>query len=157
MRKRAYFASRNTEGWPAPAEIERYFLAPPGEEWFYTGRNDSGSFTAEGVDGTDHLSLGQGRIDIRLALSGNPDHGVLLVWSKKGGGNNQTYTSKGNLARLREFVRTLQDTPLPVGLFVPFDRAWVAVREFLENDGALPKGIEWIADEDLPPNTFPGP
>ena len=35
--------------------------------------------------------------------------------------------------------------------------AWKAVKEFLENEGALPKSIEWIANSDLPPNTFPEP
>ncbi len=29
------------------------------------------------------------------------------------------------------------------------------VREFMETDGALPKCIAWIANRDLPPNTFP--
>jgi hypothetical protein len=32
-----------------------------------------------------------------------------------------------------------------------------AVKEFIETDGALPKSIEWIANRDLPPNTFPEP
>jgi hypothetical protein len=27
----------------------------------------------------------------------------------------------------------------------------------METNGALPKSIEWIANRDLPPNTFPAP
>jgi hypothetical protein len=61
------------------------------------------------------------------------------------------------LTRLREWVRSLHDTPLPVGLFIPFEQAWKAVKEFIETDGQLPKSIEWIANRDLPPNTFPDP
>ncbi len=48
-------------------------------------------------------------------------------------------------------------TPLPVGLFIPYATAWKAVKEFIETDGKLPKNIEWIANRDLPENTFPDP
>jgi hypothetical protein len=58
---------------------------------------------------------------------------------------------------LREWVRSLHSTPLPVGLFIPFDKAYSAVKEFIETDGALPKSIEWIANKDLPQGTFPDP
>jgi hypothetical protein len=27
----------------------------------------------------------------------------------------------------------------------------------METDGQLPKSIEWVANRDLPPNTFPDP
>ncbi len=157
MRKSAYFASRPSSGWPAPKELERYFLAPPGKRWFFETGNDSAGFDAEGVDGTEHLEANKGRIDIRLDMWGNRDHGVLLIYSKLGGGHKETYSSKGDLSRLRKWVRSLHDTPLPVGLFIPFETAWKAVKEFIETDGALPKSIEWIANRDLPPNTFPDP
>lgn len=64
---------------------------------------------------------------------------------------------QGDLGRLREWVRTLQDDLRSVGLFIPFEEAWKAVKEFIENEGALPKSIAWIADRDLPPGTFPEP
>jgi hypothetical protein len=67
------------------------------------------------------------------------------------------FSSKGDLSRIRELVRSFHNTPLPVGLFIPFESAWKAVKEFIETDGALPKSIEWIANSDLPPNTFPDP
>lgn len=157
MIKRTYFASLPTHGWPKPAVLERYFLAPPGERWFFETRTDGALLTGEGADGTEHLQANKGRIDIDLQMWGHPDLGVLLIWSKWGGGHKQTYTSKGDLTRLRELVRSLHETPLPVGLFIPFEKAWKAVKEFIETDGALPKSIEWIANRDLPPNTFPDP
>jgi hypothetical protein len=120
-------------------------------------KNDSACLTAEGVDGTEHLEADKGRIDVDLDMWGNPEHGVLLIYSKWGGGLKQTYSSKGDFARLRERVRSMHDTVLPVGLFIPFDKAWTAVKEFIETDGKLPKSIEWIANRDLPPNTFPDP
>ena len=137
--------------------MERYFLAPPGRRWFFETENDSASLTAEGVDGTEHLEADKGRINVDLDMWGNPEHGVLLIYSKWGGGLKQTYSSKGDFARLREQVRSMHDTVLPVGLFIPFDKAWTAVKEFIETDGKLPKSIEWIANRDLPPNTFPDP
>jgi hypothetical protein len=137
--------------------LERYFLAPPGRRWFFETENDSACLAAEGVDGTEHLEADKGRIDVDLDMWGNPEHCVLLIYSKWGGGLKQTYSSKGDFARLRERVRSMHDTVLPVGLFIPFDKAWTAVKEFIETDGKLPKSIEWIANRDLPPNTFPDP
>jgi hypothetical protein len=157
MKKFAYFASRDFDGWPEAREIEPYFLAPPGKTWFFETRNDSGGLSAEGVDGTEHLPRNGGRVDLSLQMWGNRDHGVLLIYTKWGGGVQQMYSSKGDLGRLREWVRTTHGTPLPVGLYIPFEVAWKAVKEFIDTDGALPKSIEWIANRDLPPDTFPEP
>ena len=155
MRKNSYFNSRDREGWPDPQELKPYFFAPPGQEWFHTGGNDTAGLGIEGVDGTGHLPQGKGRIDIDLYIWGMPGLGVLLIYTKWGGGYKETYSSKGDLRRLREWVRSLHNTPLPVGLFIPFERAFEAVKEFIETDGALPKCIEWVANKDLPPGTFP--
>lgn len=157
MRKWAKFDKHWGPGWPDPNVLGRYFLAPPGKEWFYSGGNDGARLVVEGVDGTGHLPAHEGRIDADLMMWGNPDHGVLLIYSKWGGGHRETFSSKGDLSRLGELVRSLHDTPLPVGLFIPFPKAWLAVQEFMETEGELPKSIEWIANRDLPPNTFPDP
>src|SRR5712691_3852157 len=76
VKKKTYFASRRTLGWPNPKELEPYFLAPPGQRWFFETRNDSGGLRAEGVDGTEHLDTNKGRIDIELEMWGNTDLGV---------------------------------------------------------------------------------
>jgi hypothetical protein len=157
MKKMAYFASRDFVGWPDPKDLERYFLAPPAECWFFETRNDGAAIYAEGVDGTEHLSPNGDRIDLNLTMYGHPELGVLLTYTKWGGGLKLMYSSKGDLSRLAEWVRTMHDTPMPVGLYVPFDKAWNAVKEFIETDGQLPKSIEWIANGDLPPGTFPLP
>jgi Immunity protein Imm1 len=157
MRKTTYFASRPSEGWPNPSELERYFLTPPGERWFFETGNDGAVFEAQGVEGTERLGPNEGRIDIRLNLWGHPRYGVLLIYEKRGGGYRDVFSSKGDLTRLSELVRSTHDTPLPVGLFIPFEMAWQAVKEFIETDGALPKSIAWIANRDLPANTFPDP
>jgi len=133
--------------------LELYFLAPPEQRWF--SENDNMGLTAEGVDGTDDLDSNEGRIDVDLDMWGHPELGVLLVYSKWGGGSKQMYSSKGDVSRLREWVRSKHGTPLPVGLFVPYDAAWDAVKEFIETDGELPNSIEWIANRDLPRGTFP--
>jgi Immunity protein Imm1 len=157
VEKSTYFASVRSEGWPKPSDLERYFLAPPGKRWFFETRNDSAALRAYGADGTEHLPANKGRIDIDLDMWGHPDLGVLLIYSRWGGGLKITYSSKGDLSRLREWVRSTHDTPLPVGLFISYENAWKAVKEFIESDGELPKSIEWIANRDLPPNTFPDP
>jgi hypothetical protein len=157
MKKRAYFDTYWGPGWPELTWLEPYFIAPPAKRWLFSGGNDSAGLDAQGVDDTEHLEPNKGRIDIRLEMWGNPQLGVLLIYSKRGGGHKLMVASKGDLTRLRDLVRSTHDTPLPVGLFIPFEQAWKAVKEFIETDGALPKSIEWIANRDLPPNTFPDP
>jgi len=155
--KSTYFASRRNQGWPNPKDLERYFLAPPGQRWFFETGNDGASLRAHGAEGTEHLPANKGRIDIDLEMWGHPELGVLLIYSKWGGGHKDTYSSISDSARLREWVRSTHDTPLPVGLFVPFAEAWKAVKEFIETDGKLPTSIAWVVNRDLPPNTFPDP
>lgn len=157
MKKRIYFGDLRGLGWPRPQRLERYFLGPPEQRWSFEGGNDNWALSIEGVDGTEHLEALRGRIDINLDLVGHPKFGVQLIWSKLGAERGQMFSSKGDLNRLREWVRTLQDDLRPIGLFIPFDRAWLAVKEFIENDGALPKSVAWIANRELPAGTFPEP
>jgi len=157
MRKSSYFDSREMDGWPEAGALKPYFFAPAGQEWFHTGGNDGASLDAEGIDGTDDLPANRGRIDLRLLMWGIPKLGVVLIYTKWGGGHRDTFSSKGDLQRLSEWARNLHNTPLPVGLFIPFKSAWLAVKEFIETEGALPKSIEWVANKDLPPGTFPDP
>ena len=157
MRKRVYFDVFDGAGWPSPSQLEPYFLAPPGQRWTFDTGNDNWGLNAEGVDETEHLEANKGRIDVGLEMWGHPDLGVLLIYSKWGGGFKNLYSSKGDLSRLREWVRSTHETPLPVGLFIPYAMAWRAVKEFIETDGKLPKSIEWIANKDLPKGTFPDP
>jgi hypothetical protein len=157
MNKRTYFDKYDGPGWPRVEELEPFFLAPPGKEWSYLGRNDNWGLSALGLYGTENLEPYKDRVDLWLNMWGHPEHGVLLIYRKYGGGYREAFTSKGDLGRLREIVRTLQGDPMPVGLFIPFREAWKAVKAFIETDGELPKSIEWIANRDLPPNTFPDP
>jgi len=157
MRKRAYFDMYWGEGWPALDWLEDYFLVPSEQRWSRSAGNDGASLELQGADGTGHLQPNRGRIDVDLAIWANLELGVLLIYSKWGGGLKLTYSSKGDLRRLREWIRSSHGTPLPVGLFIPFEAAWKAVKEFVETEGELPESIEWIANHDLPPNTFPEP
>jgi hypothetical protein len=54
----------------------------------------------------------------------HPDLGVLLIHSKWGGGVKEMSSSKGDLTRLREWVRSKHGTLLPAGLFIPHGAAW---------------------------------
>jgi hypothetical protein len=157
MKKRTYFNSKRTTGWPTPEELKPYFFGPPGEEWFNTGGNDGAVLQAKGLYGTENGIEFKTRIDANLYLYGAPGIGVTLQYDKYGGGYRENYNSKGDLRRLKEYVRSLHGDPLSIGLFVPFSNAFHAVKEFIENDGELPKCIEWVAAKDLPPEAFPDP
>jgi hypothetical protein len=138
-------------------ELARYFLTAAGRRQFFESGNDCWGLNTEGSDGTEHLHINTGRIDIHLTIVGHPDLGVLLNYRKWGGGLKDTYYSKGDQRRLLEWIRTMHGDLMPIGLFIPWDIAWKAVKEFIEIDGALPKSIEWVADRDLPPEVFPDP
>jgi len=158
MNKYINFDSYWGDYWPPAEELKRYFFAPSGQAWFDTGGNDTASIRLEGIEHTAHLRLGFGRKDIHLLMWGNPDLGVLLQYARIGGGvPRQDWFSKGDLTKLKRWVRSLHDTPLPVGLFIPFPVAWEAVKEFMATEGQLPSSIEWVKSSDLPPGTFPDP
>ncbi len=158
MRRRIYFDRFDRVGWPEVQELESFFLAPKGQEWSYLGGNDSWAISLEGINDTEHLDIAdRRRIDIVLSMWGDPNLGVLLIYRKYGGGFQDTYTSKGDMSRIGEWVRTLHGDPMPVGLYIPFEEAWKAVKEFIETDGELPKSIEWVENATLPEGTFPAP
>ena len=90
-------------------------------------------------------------------MYGNPEFGALLLYTKSGGGFDDYFCSKGDISRIHQFVRTLHNDLRPVGLYIPFTQAWLAVKEFMETGGELPKSIAWIKGSDLPPNSFPDP
>ncbi len=158
MRKKTSFERLERQGWPDPEALKPYFFGPPGQEWFHTWGNDTAALWAEGLYGTeneDHLA--GDRVDLDFYVYGIPGLGNLLIYHKHGGDHQEAYTSKGDMTRLKEWVRNLHNDPLPVGLFIPFPKAYEAVKEFIETDGQLPKCIEWVANKDLPPGTFPDP
>jgi hypothetical protein len=157
MRKSGYFASEITPYWPTLDVMKPYFIPDTGPPWFDVGGNDSGGLDIKGMYGTEGLTPYQDRVDASLSMWGNPDLGVLLMYRKYGGGYRDAFHSKGDLSHLKEWVRSLHDTPLPIGLFIPFDKVWLAVKEFVETEGELPKSIEWVAALDLPEGTFPDP
>lgn len=158
MRRIIYFDRFDQVGWPAPSELEPFFLASEGREWSYLDGNDNWSLEIKDINSTGEVSLEEGRrIDIRLNMWGYPKLGVLLFYEKVGGTFDDAFTSKGDMTRLKEWVRTLHGDLRPVGLFIPFEEAWKAVKKFMESDGALPGNIEWVENKSLPEGTFPPP
>ena len=141
----------------SPGSCSTIFLLRLEESGFQDGRNDSAILMEQAAYNTDDLPIGQGCVKISLQLWGKPNLGVLLVYSRLGGGYGDFFSSKENMTRIREWVRSTHGDPLPIGLFIPFAPAYQAVKEFIETDGELPKSIEWIANKDLPPNTFAEP
>ena len=115
MRRHVYFDEFWGDFWPPPKALESYFLAPRGKEWFYAGGNDSGGLSLEGLDGTGHLPYGRGRKDIVLSMWGNPEHGVLVQYARYGGGQpRQDWFSKGDMRKIKRWVRSLHADPLSV-------------------------------------------
>jgi hypothetical protein len=157
MNKSAYFDTYWDAGWPDEKWLKRYFLTAAGRRDFFASGNDSWGLAAEGVDGTDNIPHLKGRVDVDLVIQGHPDLGVLLQYRKTGRQPIATYYSKGDLTRLHQWVMAVHGDRMPIGLFIPFETAWKAIKEFMERDATLPAGISWIAAKDLPADTFPPP
>lgn len=157
MKKRSNFDRFTGSGWPQTEELEHFFLTSKDKRWSFMDGNDNWGFSAQGLEGTGHLEEFKDRIDVHLSMWGHRDLGVLLFYHRWGGGKAGAWASKGDLSRLKEWVRTLQEDLMPIGLYIPFEQAWKAVKEFIETDGQLPKSIEWINANDLPEGTFPLP
>lgn len=155
--RRTYFASQLFPGWLRPDDLKPYFFASDGKHWFDAGGNDTASLVVEGLFGTEALEPRKDRVDEKLVMWGHPEHGVLFEFQILGGGHAWHAFSKGDLSRLGKHVRNLHNDPLPVGLFVSFERAFEALVEFTESGGAPPKSIEWIEPLDLPEGIFPEP
>lgn len=154
MQKKSYFASEHRNFWPPLEQLKPYFIPISGPPGFTVGGNDTGGFRLEGVDGTENFEPGKGRIDISLQLTGHPNYGVFLFYRKTRG---PMYSSKGDLTKMKTYVRTEHYDLLTQAFFIPFDQAWLAVKEFIETDGQLPKSIEWVNMKDVEGEPFPDP
>ncbi len=158
MEKRVYFDKFRGYFWPSPEELRPYFIASKGEEWFYASGNDSVRLFIDGIEGTENEPDENDRANVDLSMWGNPDQGVLLIYDKWIDRQHHVWSSKGDMSRIREWVRASHATLLPIGLFIPFADAWKAVEEFMVTDGAhLPKSIEWVENNTLPKWSFPEP
>lgn len=155
-RKRTYFYDVHDDGWPRLKWLEPFFLTARGRAQAFSER-ESWGLKIHGIEGTENLEPYKGRIDIGLHIQGDLTHGILLWYNKSGGGKWEAMYSKGDPTKMNQWIETIEGDPLPVGLFISFETAWTAVKEFLEREGALPTSIEWIADKDLPENAFLGP
>jgi hypothetical protein len=159
MRKSCFFGDFDGPYWPAPEQLQKYFLGPSAKhQWPFPRHYDCGMLSGYGLYGTEHLPDDQS-VTVQLNVTGNATAGAMLQYSKWDGRirRRATYNSSGDFNRLREFVRNTEGFLLSKGLFIPFETAWNAVKQFIESDGELPTNIEWIARHQLPPGTFPDP
>jgi len=159
IKKEAAFDDHWGNGWPEISVVERGLSDPEELARLFARGRDGGCFSIEWIYDKTHSAPQSELVGATLYMHMNPDHGIKLQYSKWDGrvGEKKTYHSKGDLARLKQFVRSFHRTPLSIGLFVPFEMGRKAVKEFLETDGALPRSIDWISDDELPSEVFPLP
>jgi hypothetical protein len=150
MRKSCSFHDFCGHGWPSADELKKYFSA--GGKLWASRDNDSWSLRAEGLYGTAILPRSDA-VTVDLRMTGCPEHGVTLDFARWHGRIRRLhrYCSVGDLRRLGQFMYSLQGEPYSLGLFIPFEEAFGAVKEFIESDGELPASIRWISGEGFPP------
>src|SRR5438270_348556 len=113
MKKNISFDRFIGDRWPAPSELEPFFLAPKGQEWSFKGRNDSWGLDVDGLYGTGDRAETD-RVKVHLYMVGNRDLGVYMIYDRWDGRIRQKYkyNAKGDLSRLGEFVESRHETPL---------------------------------------------
>ena len=89
-----------------------------------------------------------------MTIQGDLKHGILLWYNKSGGRQWVAKYSKGDPTKWRQWVETPQGDQMSAALFIPFETAWKAVKEFIEREAALPQSIEWIDERALPDYAF---
>jgi Immunity protein Imm1 len=154
MKRTINFGNLEGPDWPSIDQLKPLFFASGAQAWFRDGRNDTAAFVLEGIEGTGHLEFGNGRRDISLDLLGHPKYGVFLFYDKSG---TVRYSSKGDMTQFKTYVRTQHEDLRTLAFFIPFDKAWLAVKEFIETEGKLPSSIEWVNMKGLVGDPFPVP
>jgi hypothetical protein len=87
----------------------------------------------------------------RLSIVANPDHGIWLWYRHNGSdGSDNNYISLGNFEKLNTYVEAVEDSLTLEGLFLPPEQAWIAVHDFLQNDGRRSEKILWIHEDEIP-------
>ena len=165
MKRNIHCPGNQSEEWPATTALAPLFLEPSSRETLWSSGNDSWALRVWGLKGTGNLPRywqvgGHGlpsANEANLTFWDNPDHGILLYYKKFGNGLSVHRFWRGDTTRLKEWVRTTHDDLRPVGLYIPFEKAWPAVKDFMDSNGELPNSIAWIKSEDLPIGTFPDP
>jgi len=159
VKKEAAFDDHWGKGWPAISIVEQNLSDPEKLAQLFAQGRDGGCFSIEWTYDKNNSAPQSESVGVTLYMHMNPNHGIKLQYSKWDGrtGEKKTYHSKGDLTRLKEFVRSFHRTPLSIGLFVPFEVGRKAVKEFLESDGELPGSIDWLSDDNLPSDVFPLP
>lgn len=159
IKKEAAFDDYWGNGWPDISVVEQGLSDPEKLARLFAKGRDGACFSIEWIYDKTNSAPQSELVGATLYMHMNPDHGIKLQYSKWDGriGEKKTYHSKGDLVRLKQFVRSFHRTPLSIGLFVPFEMGRKAVKEFLETDGALPRSIDWVSDDELPSEVFPLP
>lgn len=164
MQHRINIGDFHGDVWPEPEVLSHCILTKKGIEELQKTGNDNWGLGVDGLYRTEHLpplswktKSQPTRVQADLQFWIDPDLGILLYYTKSGGGYSEYCLSKGDMMRLHSWVRTLHGDLRPVGLYIPFDRAWAAIREFMEREGELPQAIEWVDARNIPPGTFPDP
>ena len=165
MKKEIYFPDFKIVAWPESERLRDYFLTPRGRDRTVENGNDSWGLDVKGLYGTENVKpyvqqTPEERakvVEASLDMDFNPQLGVLLSYSRYGGGFAENYFSYSDLGRLNVYVETLHNDLRPVGMYIPHQVAWPAVKEFMDREGELPTCINWVSGRDLPENTFVEP
>ena len=159
VKKEAAFGDHWGNGWPDISAVEQDLSDPDKLAKLFAKGRDGGCFSIEWIYDKGGSIPQFGLVGAILYMHMHPDHGIKLQYSRwdRRIEKKETYHSKGDLARLKQFVRSFHRTPLSIGLFIPFEIGRKAVKEFLQTDGELPQSVNWISDDDLPSEVFPLP
>jgi hypothetical protein len=157
MKKTCNFDHLPRMAWPIPSELKRYFEAPDGNAWPQTSGNDHWGLRVFPDMDPNEPGLRITDKGTHLELVGIPGYGVFVYWWRVSDGPTVRFYSKADPSKFHLQVRSLHSDAWPLGMFIPFATAWLAVEDFIIGNGARSTRIEWVNANDLPPNTFLDP
>jgi len=118
---------------PSLDAVRQMILSPPAGYWYET----IGVAILERFDGTSKK---------RLMVLPSEKHGIYLKYSDEA---KQVWLSLEDRGKLTEVVECADEWYTSVGLFLPKEKAWVAIREFCRT-GNRTVEITWIDPAEIP-------
>ena len=143
--------------WPAADQLEQSFLDPARRNWAFWDGGGGGYISVSGLDGTENEPDGPNRSNARIAIRAHRKHGATLDhhWWDGKRRVSTSHLSLGSTSDMTKLPHLDNRQPFAVGLFIPFELAWLALKDFMVDPIHPSKSVPWINAKDLPPSAIP--
>ncbi len=153
MRRFIFINGFEGPDWPPIATLEREFMDPTRREWAYwDGSGAAGGYMKiSGIEGTEAQPDGRTRSGATISIRAHRQFGATLShhWWDAKSATATTHLSLGDRSLLSQMTTLDDRQPYPIGLFIPFELAWLAFRDFIQEPTRVTSAVPWINGVDL--------